>query len=106
MNQRIREFERESGLEIFGLGAKRVPWEAAMTKFAELVVKECVDINKEELSFTAFEKLLNRYQEHFDIVESQGWVCLKCGVDRTRAVCPLGHTAAIEGRCPMTAEAQ
>lgn len=35
-----------------------------------------------------------------------GWVCNKCGTDRTKAGCPLGHMAALEGKCPMTAEAQ
>ena len=34
-------------------------------KFAELIVKECIKINKEELSFNAFERLVNKYQEHF-----------------------------------------
>jgi len=44
MNQRIREFERDSGLEIFGLGAKRDRWEKAMEKFAMLVANECAEI--------------------------------------------------------------
>ena len=29
MNDKLRQFERASGLEIYGLGAKRIPWEAA-----------------------------------------------------------------------------
>ena len=40
------------------------------------------------------------------IEESQGWVCPKCGIDRTQEVCPKGYTAAVMGDCPMTAEAQ
>lgn len=44
MNKRLREFEKESKLEIFGLGAKRHIWEAALEKYAELIVKECADI--------------------------------------------------------------
>lgn len=36
---------------------------------AELIVKECIEINNQELSFNAFEKLLNRYQEHFGLEE-------------------------------------
>ena len=40
----IRRFERQSGLDVYGLGAKRVPWEAAMEKFAELIVLECSSI--------------------------------------------------------------
>lgn len=69
MNKRIRQFEKESKLEIFGLGAKRHLWEAALEKYAELIIKECVEINKQELSFAAFESLLNKYQEHFGVKE-------------------------------------
>jgi hypothetical protein len=67
MNKRLREFERESKLEIFGLGARRDKWEAALTKYAELVIKDCIEINRQELSFSAFEKLMNKYQEHFGV---------------------------------------
>lgn len=38
---RIREFEKQSGLEIYGLGARRDRWEATMEKFTLLVVAEC-----------------------------------------------------------------
>ena len=38
-----------------------------LKEFAELIVKECNEINKQELSFNAFEKLSNRYQEHFGV---------------------------------------
>ena len=38
-----------------------------LKEFAELIVKECIEINKQELSFNAFEKLSNRYQEHFGV---------------------------------------
>jgi hypothetical protein len=41
--------------------------EQDLEKFAELIVQECILINKEELAFNAFEKLLNRYQEHFGV---------------------------------------
>lgn len=44
MNHRFREFERSSGLEIYGLGLDRVKWEAALEKFAELIVAECAEI--------------------------------------------------------------
>lgn len=30
-----------------------------------------------------------------------GWVCGKCGTDRTKAACPKGHSAALTGDCPM-----
>ena len=63
MNKRLREFEKESKLEIFGLGARREKWEVALAKYAELVIKDCVEINKQELSFTAFERLMNKYHD-------------------------------------------
>jgi hypothetical protein len=44
MNKRLREFEQESKLEIFGLGAKRHIWEAALEKYAELIVQECAKV--------------------------------------------------------------
>lgn len=38
-------------------------------RFAVLIVEECMQINKEELSFAAFERLINRYQKHFGVKE-------------------------------------
>jgi hypothetical protein len=38
-------------------------------RFAQMIVKECININREELSFIAFDILLNRYHEHFGIKE-------------------------------------
>ena len=63
MNKRLREIEKESKLEIFGLGAKRHIWEAALEKYAKLIIEDCIEINKQELSFTAFERLMNKYHD-------------------------------------------
>ena len=38
-------------------------------KFAELIVRECIELNKQELAFNAFERLLNIYKEHFGVEE-------------------------------------
>jgi hypothetical protein len=38
-------------------------------KFALLIVRECVEINKQELAFNAFERLMNRYKDHFGVEE-------------------------------------
>jgi hypothetical protein len=48
MNDKLREFEKVSGLEIYGLGAKRLPWEHTLEKFAELIIKECIKLNKHQ----------------------------------------------------------
>lgn len=42
MNKQLRQFEKESKLEIFGLGARREIWERALEKYAELIVRECI----------------------------------------------------------------
>ena len=38
--------------------------------------------------------------------EPQGWVCSKCGTDRTKAACPNGYYAGVTGECPMVVLAQ
>lgn len=45
----LRQFEKESKLEIFGLGARREPWEQALTKYAELIVRECIKESWDEI---------------------------------------------------------
>ena len=44
MNERIRNFAKESHLDVYGLGKDRDQWEATLEKFAELIVRECMDI--------------------------------------------------------------
>ena len=39
------------------------------TKFAELIVQECMKLNSKELSITAIERLLPLYEEHFGVEE-------------------------------------
>ena len=76
MNPRLRQFEKESKLEIFGLGAKRIPWEAALEKYAELIVRECmrkIMIRKEEAIDNdwrvdeAMSAALSDISEHFGV---------------------------------------
>ena len=57
------------------------------------------DLNRQHRAIFACEDTIG-------VEERKGWVCAKCGVDRTRDVCPKGHTAAITGDCPMIVEAQ
>lgn len=58
MNLKLREFERDSGLDIYALGARRDKWEACLEKYAELVVAEAItvvqsrfmgDLNREDM---------------------------------------------------------
>jgi len=66
MNKRLRDFEKESGLDIYGLGARRDKWEKALEKYAELVVKECIAILDEDDGATHHRELL---LEHFGVKE-------------------------------------
>jgi len=44
MNERIKELVRESNLDVYGLGKERYKWEYTVEKFAELIVRECVEV--------------------------------------------------------------
>jgi len=62
MNERLRQFEQESKLEIFGLGARREIWEKALEKYAELIVRECSLMCLED-------KDSQRIMKHFGVEE-------------------------------------
>ena len=40
-----------------------------LQKFAMLIVQECIELNRQELSFSAFARMLDKYNEHFGIKE-------------------------------------
>ena len=65
-------------------------------------MKECIVVASDAKSLEA----AVRIKLHFGIEERKGWVCPKCGADRTKIACPLGFGASVDGRCPMTATAQ
>ena len=70
MNKRLREFEKQSKLEIFGLGARRELWERALEKYAELIVKECCNIlDPGEHQLIARFQARKWLQEHFGVEE-------------------------------------
>jgi hypothetical protein len=58
----MNELARQSGISFLS----NVPPDM-LEKFAELIVKECIELNKQELAFNAFERMLNRYKEHFGV---------------------------------------
>lgn len=51
MNERLKQFEKQSGLEIYGLGARRIPWEAALEKYAELIIKETLQVARAGIEY-------------------------------------------------------
>ena len=109
MNKRIQELLEQAGVKFVVM-----PKDTEYEKFAELIVFECVkavmDGTKEGDHYA------QRIEQHFDngtggvlhfgIEEPKGWICPKCNADRTKIACPLGFGATVDGRCPMTVEAQ
>jgi hypothetical protein len=91
MNERIKEFMVEC-YNPYG--------EFRYDKFAELIVRECASVAHSS------DMPSRDIKAHFGLEESQGWICPKCGTDRLKTACPLGFGAQVDGRCPMTAEAQ
>ena len=69
--KQLREFERESGLDVYGLGLDRAKWEAARDKFAELVIRNCAAIawqNTPETEELEYGNLIaDKIIEHFEI---------------------------------------
>jgi hypothetical protein len=68
MNSKIDDFIYQSGLIAAGCWDKFDDYDKkAIEKFGELIIKECIEINRQELAFNAFERLMNKYNEHFEI---------------------------------------
>ena len=71
MNPRLRQFEKESELEIFGLGAKRHIWEAALEKYAELIVQECATVIEKNLYKNIGWNTSRAVKRHFGIEDEE-----------------------------------
>ena len=70
MNEQLREFEKQSGLEIYGLGARRDKWEHCMEKFAKLIVGECADVLSRVpggYDSSLFYKNITKLKKHFGV---------------------------------------
>ena len=123
MNKRIKELfgqALDAAVPYTWHNLDHVEVEKVAKQFAELIVQECLAYGKltqlqtvvngsEEYNAgreMGIEVFMNQIKQHLGVTEHTGWMCSKCGVDRTREPCPLGHTAAITGDCPMTVSAQ
>ena len=116
MNLQIKQLIDTVGTDVSG------KWMAVdkVELIAELIVKECLAHGKltqsqpvingsEEYNAgreMGIEVFMNQIKKHFGVEEPKGWICPKCNADRTKIACPLGFGATVDGRCPMTVEAQ
>jgi hypothetical protein len=94
MNERIRELLVQAMAEV---GPDDTDTKT-LERFAELIVQDCMAQCKDSESKDAI-------AIRFELQEHGGWVCPKCGIDRIKAACPDGHTAALTGHCPMVGTA-
>jgi len=107
MNERIRQLAEQAMVTLPAAEGPLSHTYFDKEKFAELIIKECgVALSPMLRDMISRGQAYDLIKQYFGVEERKGWVCSKCGVDRTRDVCPKGHTAAITGDCPMTATAQ
>ena len=72
MNERIRELAEQAGFSTWVLSPSVETMSDTpelLNRFAELIVRECIELSKQELAFNAFERMLNKYKEHFGVIE-------------------------------------
>lgn len=103
MNERIKELSIKAGFPEWSNHAI----EFELEQFAELIIKDChVALSPALRDMISRGQAYEMIKQHFGVEEHKGWVCPKCGVDRTKDVCPKGDSAALTGDCPMIATAQ
>ena len=66
MNERIKLLIEQAGAVYSNDHAVSL-LDDEIEKFAQLIVKECMELNSKELSITAIERLLPLYAEHFGV---------------------------------------
>jgi hypothetical protein len=89
MNKHIKQFERESGLDVYALGLDKVKWESRLDKFAELIVRECIERVRSQCIHVRDSTIEGRPNPFFPDLRvrteyEQGIV--KCGVDSVIAL--------------------
>lgn len=72
MNKLIQEFEKASGLDVYGLGAKTVPWEATLERFTALIVARVLDEVEQRAYYTGDRNWSNELDRQ--------WVELEFGI--------------------------
>jgi hypothetical protein len=65
---RIREFTRVSRLDVYGLGAKQIPWEDTLERYTHLVVAECAKIADQHTHDGDFD-IAKLIKQHFGVEE-------------------------------------
>ena len=110
MNERIRELAKQALDSLIDEMGDVVSEDSRLNsdflhayvqRFAELIVEECANVADENYIHRGSRTCGLAIRLHFGVEEPKGWICPKCGTDRTKAVCPQGPSASVDGRCPM-----
>jgi len=76
-------------------------------KLAYKIIKECAQVALTHHLYGVPETSADTVIKwHFGLETPKGWICPKCGVDRTKEVCPSGYNSLLVGQCPMVGESQ
>ena len=77
MNERIKLLAEQAGCKVMdgewyipsAPGIEKIVYTKGigLEKFAELIVRECIELNRQELSFSAFARMLDKYNDHFGV---------------------------------------
>jgi 2,4-dienoyl-CoA reductase-like NADH-dependent reductase (Old Yellow Enzyme family) len=69
MNERIKELLDQCQIETYGVNGELLEIGFDAEKFAELIVRECIDIVAAGGEFASRPKLVENLQEHFGVEE-------------------------------------
>ena len=76
MNERLRQLVKQSRIDVYALGTDNTKWEAAVNRFAQSVIQECLlslepDPMAPEIDYAVEEKFYHRsakkIKRHFEI---------------------------------------
>jgi hypothetical protein len=69
MNERIKQLLEQCQIETYGVNGELLEIGFDAEKFAELIVRECIDIVAAGGEFASRPKLVENLQEHFGVEE-------------------------------------
>lgn len=76
MNERLRQLAKQSRIDVYGLGTDSAKWEAALDRFSQALIQECLlalepNSMASEIDYDVEEKFYKRsaakIQKHFDL---------------------------------------
>jgi len=113
LDNTVSKQQRERQLELFAEAIIRECCMALHPMLRDMIsrgqgcelILEHFGINPKEITIFMLDRSIAQMEKQL-AEQKQGWVCPKCGIDRTKDVCPKGDSAALTGDCPMIATAQ